>query len=100
MTKTYKFNYEQGKYTLMYSNPKARKEDAFTIDGDSMEFDTKKFYEYVFQDVKEKLDLKIINEMDESIVGDKIWKKGGRVYNIIQEMCEQIVQKMNEQCFE
>ena len=99
MTKTYKFNYNEGDYVLMYSNPN-EKDNPFSISEDTMQFDTKHFYEYVFQDVKEKLDLKIVNEMDENVLDPKVYKKGLRVYKTIEELCDQITKEINKKCFE
>lgn len=99
MTKTYRFNYEEGNYVLIYSNPE-EKGNPFLINENTMQFDTKHFYEYVFQDVKEKLDLKIVNKMDESKLDSKTYKKGLRVYKTIEELCNMITEEINVKCFE
>ena len=88
MTRKYNFDYEKGKYILKYSNPNAT-EEPFEISTDNMQFDTKKFYMYVFSDVKEKLNIEIQNSIQSDIVGQDIAKKGERVYKVIDDLCRE-----------
>ena len=98
MTKNYKFNYADGNYTLTYSNP-AEKRDAFCVNEETMQFDTKYFYEYVFKDVNEKIIIQIDNVMDENAMDKNTYKRGLRVYSTIDELCKQIVDGINTKCF-
>lgn len=98
MTKTYKFNYIDEKYTLTYSQP-GKEGDPFAIDEEKMEFDTTKFYQYVFQDVNDVINIKIDNEMNDDDIDRKQYKKGMRVLNTIEDLCKEICEGINEECF-
>lgn len=98
MTKTYKFNFIDGNYVLQYSKPDAT-EPPFLIDAESMQFDTKKFYQYIFSDVKEVIEIVVDNQMNQNTLDPAIWKKGERVYRVISDLCSEISQKINVECF-
>lgn len=98
MTKKYDFNYEEGRYILQYNNPNS-KEEPFVIDTEDMQFDTKKFYMYIFSDVKEQINIEIINNIKMDIVSPEIAKKGERVYKVIDDLCKEITKRINSECF-
>ncbi len=98
MIRKYNFDYEEGKYILKYSNPYTT-EAPFVISADNMQFDTKKFYMYVFKDVKKKLNIEIQNNLQPDIVGLDIVKKGERVFGVIVDLCREITKRINEECF-
>lgn len=98
MTKAYKFNYMDGKYTLIYSQP-GKEKNSFVVDEQKMEFDTMKFYQYVFNDVNDVIDIKIVNEMNKEDIDEKKYKKGIRVLSTIEELCTEICKGINEKCF-
>ena len=50
MKKTLNFKSDETKYILENTNPNEKREP-FTIEKDTMEFDTVKFYEYVFSQI-------------------------------------------------
>lgn len=64
-----------------------------TIDKDTMEFNTTKFYDYVFSDIDKELDIKVNNTVSEF---DKV---GQRTYSTIVEICDGVIAKMKEKCF-
>ncbi len=92
MRKTLNFKSDDTTYILENTNPN-EKSEPFTIDKDTMEFNTTKFYEYVFSDIDKELDIKVDNTVPES---DKV---GQRTYSTIVELCDGVIAKMKEKCF-
>lgn len=92
MKKTFEFIVEEDKFMVVNTNPNEKKE-AFEIDKREMQFDTNKFYQYVFSDVTEKMEIEIVDRSDD---GDKLAK---RLYETILEISHGVVKKMNEKCF-
>ncbi len=92
MRKTLNFKSDDTTYILENKNPSDKREP-FTIDKDTMEFNTTKFYEYVFSDIDKELDIKVDNTVSES---DKV---GQRTYSTIVEICDGVIAKMKEKCF-
>ena len=92
MKKTLNFKSYETKYILENTNPNEKREP-FTIEKDTMEFDTVKFYEYVFSDIDKGLDIMVDNLVPES---DKV---GKRTYATIVEICDGVIDKMKEKCF-
>ena len=58
-----------------------------------MQFDTNKFYQYVFADIEAEMEIEILDTTNDQ---DKAAK---RVYNIISEITSEVMKKMNEKCF-
>lgn len=79
-------------YVLVNTNPN-EKRDPFRIDKNTMQFDTTKFYEYVFEDIDEELDIKVNNLIPET---DKL---GQRTFLTIVEICDGVNDKMKEKIF-
>lgn len=98
MTKTYKFNYCDGEFLLTYSQP-GKEGTSFSIKEETMEFNTTKFYEYVFQDVYSIVEIKVNNEMVQDKIDVHTYKKGLRVYQTIVDLCAEISKGINEKCF-
>lgn len=98
MTKRYQFSYQDGSYVLKYTNPNDNTEPFF-ICAENMQFDTKKFYEYVFSDIKEITTIMISNDISSVVEDASIIKKGDRVYQVINDLCQEIVKKINVECF-
>lgn len=92
MKKTLIFKSGDTTYILENTNPNEKREP-FTIDRDTMKFDTAKFYQYVFSDIDKELDIKVDNTVPES---DKV---GKRTYSTIVEICDGVIAKMKEKCF-
>lgn len=92
MKKTLNFKSNDTEYILENTNPNEKKEP-FTIDMNTMEFDTTKFYEYVFSDIDKDLDIEVVNLISES---DKVSQ---RTYSTIVEICDGVIAKIKEKCF-
>ena len=54
MKKIYEFKTDEKKYMMVNMNPNERKE-AFEINKKEMQFDTNKFYQYVFADIEPEI---------------------------------------------
>lgn len=93
MKKTFDFKAEEEKYILKNKNPNDKR-DAFEISKNEMQFDTNKFYQYVFSDINDKMEIEIIDNSD---ISDKAAK---RVYNTILEIAGGVIERMNKKCFE
>lgn len=91
--KTFEFKVDEEKYSLVNTNPN-EKQEAFTISKKEMQFDTNKFYQYVFSDINKEMEIEII---DGSIDSDKAAK---RVYDTVSEIAKGVMKKVNEKCFE
>lgn len=97
MKKTYNLNYEQGKYYLEYSMPE-NDEGQLVIDEKTMELDSVKLYKMFFERATERIEIVIINKIDESI-DERIRKKGIRVCETLQSLCNDICHEINAKCF-
>lgn len=92
MKKTFEFKANEESYTLTDTNPN-NKQIPFEIIKKEMQFDTKEFYQYVFSDITEKMEIEIL---DKSETDDKAAK---RLFEIISEISNGVINKMNEKCF-
>jgi len=92
MKKTFEFKVEESKYILINTNPNENREP-FEINKQEMKFDTSKFYQYVFEDINDSCEIKIVDMAHEN---DKDAK---RVCKIVSEIVDAVIKKMNAQCF-
>lgn len=97
MKKTYNLGYEKGHYFLEYSMPK-NDEGRLIIDEKRMELDSVKLYRMFFEKAIEEVDITICCRFEES-VDEKIQKKGKRVCDTIQALCDEICKEINKKCF-
>lgn len=59
-----------------------------------MLFDTNSFYQYVFSDINDKMEIEVVDKLD---VSDKATK---RVYDIISEITNEVIERLNKKCLE
>lgn len=97
MRKTYNLCYEEGKYYLEYSMPE-NSEDKLVIDEKKMELDSVKLYKLFFEKATEHIEIIITNKIDESI-DESVRKKGKRVCETLQSLCDEICKEINTKCF-
>ena len=90
MKKTFNFSSDGTNYILKDTNPNKHGEP-FTIAIENLKFDTAKFYMYVFSDVKSKIEIEVKNLID-----DPEEKRARRVYGTINEICQGVIEKLNE----
>lgn len=89
MKRIFEFLANEKEYILMNNNPNSEKE-VFVIKKEDMKFDTKRFYEYVFSDLKENTEVEFINKADEND------KAARRVYGIMSEIKNGALEKIKE----
>jgi len=97
MKKDYKFKFENSCFVLENgSNPAKR----FTLDIKILQFDTKAFYEAIFSDVKEHIDIVITkdNSLDQ-ITDPDTQKAAHHVFDTIVLITNQVCEKLNKECF-
>ena len=92
MKKTFEFTSNEGQYILRNTNPNEKRE-AFIIDKKEMQFDTNQFYQYVFSDVKTKMEVEILDKADGNDSAAK------RFFGVISEITSGVINRMNEKCF-
>lgn len=93
MKRVYELTSENDEYILKNTNPNENK-DAFVIKKKKMQFDTSKFYKYVFEDIKERTEIEI---KDKTEATDKMAKI---VYRSLSEICIGIINEINEKIFD
>lgn len=98
MIKMYNFDYKEDKFVLGYTRPDVE-EKKFEICVEKMELDTKGFYEFMFQDINDIIEIKINNVMDEKKIESNLYRKGMRVYRVLEELCTEIANRINKECF-
>lgn len=89
MKKTYKFNYEDGKYIFRYTQPD-NTEDPLIIDELKMELDTQKFYYIFFHDIDDAIDIVFENVMDQENIDSQIYKRGNRIFSTVVDLYNDI----------
>lgn len=92
MKKTYEFKVEAEKFILVNTNPNDKWEP-FTIDKKEIQFDTNKFYQYVFSDVTTEMEIEIVDKSDSD---DKLAK---RLYETISEISSGVMKKIEWKMF-
>lgn len=92
MKKTYEFKVDDEKFILVNTNPNDKGE-AFVIGKKEMQFDTNRFYHYVFSDITTEMEIEIVDKSDSN---DKLAK---RLYETISEISIGVMKKLNEKCF-
>lgn len=97
MKKTYNLCYEEGKYYLEYSMPE-NNEEKLVIDEKKMELDSVKLYKLFFEKATEHIKIIINNKIDENI-DESVIKKGKRVCETLQSLCDEICKEINIKCF-
>lgn len=97
MKKTYNVRYENGSYLIEYSMPE-NNEGTLVIDEKNMELDSSKFYKMVFENVDEEIEIIIVNHISADL-DTTIVKKGARVCETLQSLCDEICKEINKKCF-
>ncbi len=98
MKKDYNLKIENNDFILQ--NKKDSKEQ-FIINIEKLQFDTKTFYEVVFANVEEHVEITISKDSSISQLNDqKLQKIANHVYDTISSVTNQVCIKLNEDCFE
>lgn len=99
MKKEYSFNYNDNKYVLLDNN--AQLKEVFSIGVNKLQFDTLKYYEALFSDVNEKIEIEIKYGIDHqgSDIDEKIGKSAKYIFETIKSLTSEICDKLNSECF-
>ena len=87
MKKTYNLDYEEGQYYIEYSMPE-NEEGKLIIDEKKM----------FFEKTTENIEIELVNKIGEN-VNEQVRKKGARVCETIQSLCNDICKEINKKCF-
>jgi molybdopterin/thiamine biosynthesis adenylyltransferase len=97
MRKEFEFKFKEEKFII---KKKDSDEECFSIDINNLQFDIRKFYEGVFVDVNEHIEIEIVNECNFSENdAQNIVKKADYVYNSLIDITQNICSRLNEVCF-
>lgn len=95
MKKDYKLKIENDDFML---ENKEIPEEKFLINVHTLQFDTKTFYDIIFSNINEHIEITI--EKDSSLDNDpQIQKISDHVYNTISSIIDQVCEKINIECF-
>lgn len=98
MKKDYNLKIEDG--ALILENTTDPKEQ-FHINIEKLQFDTKAFYEAVFANVEEHIEITIGKDLSISELKDpNLQKVANHVYETIISIINQVCTKLNEECFD
>ena len=98
MKKEFEFKYKDRKFFI--TKKEGSDEECFSIDVDNLQFDIKKFYEGLFIDIDEYIEMEIVDDCNFPEDGDLIIrKKAKHVFDSVKEITQEICLKLNQQCF-
>ena len=95
MKKTFDFYENEDKYILKNTNP-SEKREPFEIEMATMEFNSEKFYEYVFSDITEKFEIVVNHLIEKKNQEDSEGKEARRMFEIINQICTGVMEEMNK----
>lgn len=97
MKKEFRFKYRDEKFIIENCD---NIDSAIYIDVNKLEFDTLSYYNLLFDDVVENISIKINYNINESEIEDKeIEKKAKYIYKSINDLTNEICEKINKDCF-
>lgn len=98
MKKEFSFNYEDDKYILLDKGND--REVVFSIDAQQLQFDTLSYYEAIFKDVSESVEISIDYIVDATCGADEnIIKSSKYIFDTVKSLTDEICMKINEECF-
>lgn len=93
MKRTFDLVENEEQYILRNTNPNEKKEP-FLIDKTELKFDSRKFYMYVFDDIEEDTELELNNMLNSED------KAGKRIYDVINDVLQSVMDNMKQKVFE
>lgn len=99
MKREYSFNYKDNKYVILDSSTEPK--EVFSIDVNKLQFDTLKYYEAIFSDVNEKIEIEIKYRINHngSEIDEQICKTAKYIFETIKSLTCEICDKLNAECF-
>jgi hypothetical protein len=95
MKKEFRLKHNSGKYEFLETGKLGTN---FVVDSASLKFDIKDYYSVFFEDVNEKIEIDIINDISDGD-GTEIGKAGHHVFTTVKEITDKICTKLNEEYF-
>lgn len=98
MKKEYNFSYKDNKYLILDKNNNLK--EVFSIDAQKLQFDTLKYYEALFKDVSENIEINIEYAMNQEYMSAENMEKSAKyIFNTVKTLTEEICDKLNIECF-
>ncbi len=98
MKKEFNFSYKEEKFFL--ENIEVNGKEPMSIDAKKLEFDTRLYYELLFEDVSEEIEITIKNIITDSEIEDVEIKKASKyIYSTIDNLTKELCDKINIECF-
>ena len=99
MKKEYSFNYNNNKYVIFENNTELK--EVFSIDVNKLQFDTLKYYEALFSDVNEKIEIEIEYAIEPRVFdnNEKSEKTAKYIFDTIKSLTSEICDELNSECF-
>ena len=98
MKKEYNFSYKDNKYLILDKHDNLK--EVFSIDAQKLQFDTRKYYEALFKDVCENIEIVIEYAMSQKEMPDENIKKFAKyIFSTVKSLTEEICNKLNNECF-
>lgn len=93
------YNFRVDKTNLILENS-VNSNEKFVIEIDKLQFDTKSFYEALFADANEHIEIEVTKDKTAVDIEDpKIQKITSHVFDTIVLIVDQVCSKLNEDCF-
>ena len=99
MKKEYSFSYNNNKYVILDNN--AESKEVFSINVNKLQFDTLKYYEALFNDVNEQIEIEIKYAIEPQVFinNEKMEKTAKYIFDTIKSLTSEICDKLNSECF-
>jgi hypothetical protein len=95
MKKEFRLKHNSGKYEFLETGKLGTN---FVVDSASLKFDIKDYYSVFFEDVDEKIEIDIVNDISGK-EGTDIGKVGYHIFTTVKEITDKICAKLNEEYF-
>lgn len=98
MKKEYRFSYKDNKYLILDKHNNSK--EVFSIEAQKLQFDTQKYYELLFKDVCENIEIIIEYAIDQEQIPDENTERSARyIFSTVKSLTEEICNKLNTECF-
>ena len=94
MKKEFRLTYNNGKYEFIETGKLGI---IFAVESASLKFDIKDYYSVFFEDVNEKIEIDIVNEISKD--GTEIEKMGHHIFSTVKEITDKTCSKLNGEYF-
>jgi hypothetical protein len=95
MKREFRLTYSDGQYKFKETTALGKD---FAIDGSSLKFEIKDYYSAFFEDVNEKIEINMINDISGKSAGDNK-KTGDHIFKTVKDITDKTCAKLNEEYF-